>query len=77
MTPKLYPSNFVRGGGGIKNSSTWFNVYNEPWMVHFKGSQVIISEVIDVFQFMENITKQWRPFHLGVHCLLKYPFRGI
>ena len=55
-------------------------------IVYFEGSQVEFSELmsISVPEDCFNLSEQCRPdemrhsaaFHLGLHCLPKYPFRG-
>ena len=54
-------------------------------IVHFKGSQVEFSKLCCIFvpEGCFNVSKQNRPdemqhyaaFHLGLHCLPKYPLR--
>ena len=56
-------------------------------IIYFKGSQVIISQilcisVIDVVLILANSEdpdemQHYAAFHLGLHCLPKYPFRGF
>ena len=48
--------------------------------VYFKGSQVEFSELccISAPEGCFNISKQhYAAFHLGLHCLQKYSFRGF
>ena len=55
--------------------SGWSNVYIE-------GSQVIVSPKMYFFLVSENNVEpdeipHYVAFHMGLHCLPKYPFRGF
>ena len=55
-------------------------------IIYFKGSQVIFPNY-GVFLFLKTVLnsaksidldkKRHIAFHLGIHCLQKYPFRGF
>ena len=60
-----------------------FDILKSGWsIVYIEGSQVIISNRYCI-SFPEGrfwFSKQCRhnvAFHLGLHCLPKYPFRGF
>ena len=59
---------------------TKFDTVKIGWpIIPIKGSQVTISVSEDYFCLSSKIDEvlHYGAFHLGLHCLPKYPFRGL
>ena len=70
------------------DSSFWFYTIHLGWsIVYIEWSQVIISNFFHIFSLLIDFVlgssadpdemQQCMTFHLGLHCLPKYPFRGF
>ena len=70
------------------DSSFWIDTINLGYtIVHIKGCRVIIFKKYcillseDLFTFTNSVDpdemQHYAAFHLDLHCLPKYPFRGF